>query len=137
MFQHQPQRFGETENRIGWFAARVAQVRDREKRAINVIMPVDQKQFHEMEAKLFPSFWLKCQSGSDQGIPCPVIPKASREESRCATLKLYCGILPDLRVKLRHGRRLSVGMTASVFRDKSGYGRSMARARRRKGIRAG
>src|SRR5207248_10680207 len=100
-------------------------------------MPVDQKQFHEMEAKLFPSFCLKCQSGSDRGIPCPVIPKASREESRCATLTLYCGILADLRVKLRHGRPLSVGMTAPVFRDNSGYARSAARAPRRKGIPAG
>src|SRR5207244_11677590 len=92
-------------------------------------MPVDQKQFHEMEAKLFPSFWLKCQSGSDRGIPCPVIQKASREEYRCATLKLYCGILTDLRVKLRHGRRLSVGMTASALREKSGYGSCRADAR--------
>jgi len=31
MFQHQPDRFGETENRVGRFAAGVAQVRDREK----------------------------------------------------------------------------------------------------------
>src|SRR6202040_2498902 len=46
MFHHQPQRFREPENRIGWFAPRVRQILDGKKRAINVVMTVNQKQLH-------------------------------------------------------------------------------------------
>src|SRR5215471_12791421 len=46
MFHHQPQRFRKTENGVGRFAPRIREIRDGEERPVNVVMPVDQQQFH-------------------------------------------------------------------------------------------
>ena len=46
MFHHQAQRFGESEDCVGWFATGIREILDRKKGAIHVIMPVDQKQLH-------------------------------------------------------------------------------------------
>src|SRR5262249_35258385 len=46
MFHHQPQRFRKAENRVGRFAAGIREIRDSEKRAVNVVMTVDKQQSH-------------------------------------------------------------------------------------------
>jgi hypothetical protein len=46
MFEHQPERFRESEDGVGRFAAGIGKILDREKGAVNVVMPVDQKQLH-------------------------------------------------------------------------------------------
>jgi hypothetical protein len=46
MFNHQPQGFCETENRVGRFALGIREVGDSEKRAINVIVTIDKQEFH-------------------------------------------------------------------------------------------
>src|SRR5215813_6013133 len=46
MFHHQPQRFRKTENGVGRFAPRIREIRDGEERSVNVVVPVDQQQFH-------------------------------------------------------------------------------------------
>jgi hypothetical protein len=46
MFEHEAQSFGESEDRVCRFAARIGEILDREKGAIDIVMPVDQKQFH-------------------------------------------------------------------------------------------
>ena len=46
IFQHAPDRFGESVDRIGRFAAGIGKILDREKRSVNVVMSVDQKELH-------------------------------------------------------------------------------------------
>ena len=46
MFQHQPQRFGETKNGIGRFAPGIREIRDGKKRPVDVIMTVNEQQSH-------------------------------------------------------------------------------------------
>ena len=49
LLHHQPHGFGKTENGVGRFAARVAQILDGEKRAINVVVTVNQEQLHRQD----------------------------------------------------------------------------------------
>src|ERR1700674_5089766 len=46
MFDHEPERFRESKDRVGRFAPGIREVLDREKRAVNVVVAVDQKQLH-------------------------------------------------------------------------------------------
>jgi hypothetical protein len=46
MFDHEPERFREPEDRVRRFAPGIRKVLDREKRPVNVVMPVDQEQLH-------------------------------------------------------------------------------------------
>src|SRR5436309_14877267 len=46
MFHHQPQGFCKAEDCVGWFPPGIGEIRDSEKRPVNVVMTVDQKQFH-------------------------------------------------------------------------------------------
>src|ERR1700761_5046573 len=46
MFHHKPQRFRKTKNGVGRFASGIREIRDGEKRPINVVMTVDQQQSH-------------------------------------------------------------------------------------------
>jgi hypothetical protein len=46
MFDHQAHRFCKPEDRVRRFTAGIRQILDREKRAIDVVMTVDQKQLH-------------------------------------------------------------------------------------------
>jgi hypothetical protein len=46
MFDHEPKRFREPEDCVGRFASRIGEVLDREKRAVNVVMSVDEEQLH-------------------------------------------------------------------------------------------
>src|SRR6266487_3052314 len=46
MFDHQAQGFCKSEDRVRRFAAGIRQILDREKRAINVVMTVDEQQLH-------------------------------------------------------------------------------------------
>jgi hypothetical protein len=46
MFHHQAQGFCKTENGVGRFAPGIGQIRDREKRSVNVIVTIDKEQFH-------------------------------------------------------------------------------------------
>src|SRR4029077_16983978 len=46
MFHHEPQRFRKTENGVGRFASGIREIRDGEKRPVNVVMTVDQQQSH-------------------------------------------------------------------------------------------
>jgi hypothetical protein len=46
VLDHEPERFGETEDGVGGLAPGILQVLDREKRPVNVVMPVDQEQLH-------------------------------------------------------------------------------------------
>jgi hypothetical protein len=57
MFDHEPERFRESENRVGRFAPGIRKVLDREKRPVNVVMPVDEEQLHATNvarARWFP-----------------------------------------------------------------------------------
>ena len=48
MFDHEPQRFREPEDRVRRFAPRIGKILDREKRPVNVVMPVDEEQLHAL-----------------------------------------------------------------------------------------
>jgi hypothetical protein len=49
MLNHQAQCFCETENCVGRFALGIREIRDGEKRAINVIVTIDKEQFHRKD----------------------------------------------------------------------------------------
>src|SRR6266513_5964152 len=46
MFQHKPQRFRKAENGVGRFASGIGEIRNGEKRSVNVVMTIDKQQFH-------------------------------------------------------------------------------------------
>jgi hypothetical protein len=46
VFDHQAKGLGETEDRIRRFTARVREVLDREKRAVNIIVAINQQELH-------------------------------------------------------------------------------------------
>src|SRR5437879_10946800 len=48
MFDHQAQGFCKSEDRVRRFAARIRQILNREKRARNVVMTVDEQQLHRI-----------------------------------------------------------------------------------------
>jgi hypothetical protein len=61
MFDHEPERFREPEDRVGRFAPGVRKILDREKRPVNVVMPVDEEQLHAFtvaEGRRFPILML-------------------------------------------------------------------------------
>src|SRR6266513_332159 len=64
MFDHQPQRLRETENGIGRFTLGIREIRDSEKRAINVIVTVDKQEFHRKRLILDS----ECMIPDDQGM---------------------------------------------------------------------
>src|SRR5205823_14233376 len=64
MFDHQPQRLRETENGIGRFTLGIREIRDSEKRAINVIVTVDKQEFRR-ERLILGS---ECMIPDDQGV---------------------------------------------------------------------
>src|SRR5438046_552166 len=64
MFDHQPQRLRETENGIGRFTLGIREIRDSEKRAINVIVPVNKQEFHRKRLILDS----ECMIPDDQGV---------------------------------------------------------------------
>ena len=71
MFQHEPERFGESENCVGRFAAGIREMQNREIRAVNVVVTIDQQEFQKMEQDL-----LDCQderSGTCNRLPILVI----------------------------------------------------------------
>jgi hypothetical protein len=51
MFQHQAQSFRETKNGVCRIATRIREMEDREIRAVNVVMPVDQEKLHALILK--------------------------------------------------------------------------------------
>ena len=46
MLNHEPQRFRETEDRVCRFATGIRQIQNRKVRAVNVVVAIDQEQFH-------------------------------------------------------------------------------------------
>ena len=46
MFNHEPERFRESEDRVRRFASGIRQVLNRKKRTVNVIVSVDEEQLH-------------------------------------------------------------------------------------------
>jgi aromatic ring-opening dioxygenase LigB subunit len=46
MLEHEAERFRESENRVGRFAARIREVLNRKEGTVNVVVSVDQKQLH-------------------------------------------------------------------------------------------
>jgi hypothetical protein len=56
MFDHEPERFGEPEDRIRRLTPGIRQVLDREKRPVNVIVTVDQEQLHVRKVTKEPRF---------------------------------------------------------------------------------
>jgi hypothetical protein len=46
MFQHEPERFGESKDGVSRFAAGIRKVKDREIGAVNVVMTVNEQEFH-------------------------------------------------------------------------------------------
>ena len=46
MFEHEPERFGETKNRVGRFALGIREMEDREIGAVNVVVTVNQEKLH-------------------------------------------------------------------------------------------
>src|SRR4029450_12304259 len=64
MFDHQPQRLRETEDGIGRFTLGIREIRDSEKRAINVIVTVDKQEFHRKRLILDS----ECMIPDDQGV---------------------------------------------------------------------
>src|SRR6266480_5228026 len=64
MFDHQPQCFCEPEDGIGRFTLGIREIRDSEKRAINVIVTVDKQEFHRKRLILDS----ECMIPDDQGM---------------------------------------------------------------------
>src|SRR6267378_394561 len=64
MLDHQPQCFREPENCVGRFTLGVREIRDSEKRAINVIVTVDKQEFHRKRLILDS----ECMIPDDQGV---------------------------------------------------------------------
>src|SRR6267143_992582 len=64
MLNHQPHCFCEAENCVGRFALGVREIRDGEKRAINVIVTVDKQEFHRKRLILDS----ECMIPDDQGV---------------------------------------------------------------------
>src|SRR5437764_5969920 len=64
MFDHQPQCFCEPEDGIGRFTLGIREIRDSEKRAINVIVPVNKQEFHRKRLILDS----ECMIPDDQGV---------------------------------------------------------------------
>jgi hypothetical protein len=61
MFEHEPERFRESKDRVSRLAAGIRKVLDREKGAVNVVVSVDQKQLHAGKVareQRFPSLLL-------------------------------------------------------------------------------
>jgi hypothetical protein len=56
MFEHEPKRFGESEDRVRRFAARIRKILNGKEGAVNVVMPVDQKQLHLRKVVNEPRF---------------------------------------------------------------------------------
>jgi hypothetical protein len=48
MFEHEAERFRETENGVGRFALRVGEMEDREIGAVNVVVTVNEEQLHAL-----------------------------------------------------------------------------------------
>ncbi len=64
MLNHQAQCFCETENCVGRFTLGIREIRDSEKRAINVIVTVDKQEFHRKRLILDS----ECMIPDDQGV---------------------------------------------------------------------
>src|SRR5437763_14686106 len=64
MFDHQPQCFCEPEDGIGRYTLGIREIRDSEKRAINVIVPVNKQEFHRKRLILDS----ECMIPDDQGV---------------------------------------------------------------------
>src|SRR5437773_2614634 len=64
MFDHQPQCFCEPEDGIGRYTLGIREIRDSEKRAINVIVTVDKQEFHRKRLILDS----ECMIPDDQGV---------------------------------------------------------------------
>src|SRR5438045_8962295 len=64
MFDHQPQCFCEPEDGIGRYTLGIREIRDSEKRAINVIVPVNKQELHRKRLILDS----ECMIPDDQGL---------------------------------------------------------------------
>ena len=61
MFQHQAESLSETKDRVRRLPARIREVQDREIGAVNIIMAIDQEEFHRVrlaKAKATPTNFL-------------------------------------------------------------------------------
>src|SRR5881392_4398469 len=101
MLQHQPQSFGKTENGVRRFAAGIRQIRDREERAVDVAMAVNEQQFHCKQSRcwiLDAGCWMIKRWSSNGSFACRAGNTVLRTSKRCANGKRKAGSFPETKL---------------------------------------